>query len=441
MQNREANFHVKKRDNMISTKSKWFVFLTSVGAGLEYYDFIIYGLLASYLSKIFFPASNPLLALLQTFSIFAIGYLARPVGALILGSLGDRYGRKTIFFVSLIVMAITSLIIGLLPTYHYCQMWATYALILLRIFQGLAFGAELPGTMTFVIEHIGERNYGVRCGLVLASLSIAAMFASLVVYGLNRFLTTEQMLAFGWRIPFLFGSSLAVVSYFIRRRLQETPPFLAYITNTKNKINPIAVLFKTQLLQILIGIGVTLFGACYIIFGVSMPAYLQEFYGYQAQNIYLISSLGFIWSALTLPIMGWVADKIGRIALLLISSVIVIVSGYGFFKLLLGHELWRLFIFIAYYQLIISAIANCSLPLLIDLFPLPIRFTGVAWCYSIAFSLASFTPMILTRLAIWKPAPLSASLFFTVLAFSTIVATLALIRLSAQNMSNSLQSS
>src|SRR5574337_1072702 len=153
--------------------------LVTLGIGLEYYDFVIYGLLASFLSQLFFPGNNNTVAFMKTLAIFAIVFLGRAIGGALFGILGDRYGRKTTFLTAMLLMAFSTLAIGCLPTYQSIGVYATFFLVLLRIIQGIAFGAELPGAVTFLSEHVEKQTRGLHGGLLASSMSIAAIVGSI----------------------------------------------------------------------------------------------------------------------------------------------------------------------------------------------------------------------------------------------------------------------
>lgn len=404
----------------MTSTSKKLTILASIGAGVEYYDFIIYGLLATYLSQAFFPGHDSMANLLKTFAIFALGYLVRPVGGLIFGSLGDRYGRKKIFLSSLLLMAVSTLGIGLIPTYAQWGILASCLLVLCRILQGLAFGAEIPSTVTFVAEHAHQTKRGLHCGIVLAFISLGATTGSLIIYLLNNYLTPTQMAAWGWRIPFCLGSSLAILGYFIRKRIQETPLFIQHVPSPEANKQPIAQLFTQYPKYIALGIGVCLFAACIIIFGISLPAYLKQFHTFDMKNLYLSLTLGLVWSTLILPFLGWYSDRIGRRKLLAVVAGFIVIAGFPLFMLLHQQKPWSLLVFMLLYETIISIIAVCFLPLLAELFPTKVRLSGVAFCYNIIYSLAGLTPLLLAKLVQVTGVTFYTPLFFILLALLTL---------------------
>lgn len=403
--------------------------LVSIGVGLEYYDFVVYGFLASVLSRVFFPHSNALIGIIEVFSIFALGYVARPLGGLFFGSLGDRLGRKNIFLMSMLLMAFSTLFIGLLPSYAQIGLLAPVLLLFLRILQGLAFGAELPGASTFLVEHL-KQHHGRYCGFALSSVSLGALLGSFIPFLLNLFFTTDQIIAFAWRIPFLLGGLLACVTYFIRKKIQETPAFIDYSKATPEK-KPIRNLFANYKKQILLGFTITIFGACLIIFGVGLPAFLEHFYNYyNTKEIYLLVSIGYMWSGITLPFLGAISDRLGQIKMLLSVTAIFMLVCAWVFKLLALKNFWALLIFILIYQTFVSGIASSYLVILPKSFPTSVRFTGSALCYNLAFSLAGFTPALFNAFVGFTGVQYSY-LFFVFLGFFTLLGCFILLKNSA----------
>lgn len=394
--------------------------ITSIGAGLEYYDFTVYALLASYISHNFFPQTAPQLALLKTFAIFAVAYLARPVGGILLGLMGDRYGRKSTFLLSIMLMASATLGIGLLPNYEQIGWQASLYLLLLRLLQGMAFGAELPGAITFLSEHLTEAKRGLHCSFMLASLSIGATIGSTLSLCLSYFLSHNQMLAWGWRVPFLVGSVLAIVGYWLRRSTQETPHFLQQQT-TKQPIAILSTLITQHFKSLLQGLGIMLFTGCLLIFGLSLPAYLHAYYGYALSDIYQANTLSLIGSVLMLPLFGWLADKIGRKLQLTIASLIFAIISLWLFKLLSLQQPTALLSFMLLYQVFIAATATCYMPLSAELFPTSVRYTGLALCYNTGSLIASLSPFFANSIA-QTFNPSSTALFFSALALITFAA-------------------
>lgn len=396
------------------------VLITAIAAGLEYYDFIIYGLLSTYLAAIFFPQSNHFLANIQALLIFSLGYFARPIGALFFGWMGDHYGRKTSFLISMLCIALATFCIGLLPNYQTLGVISSLLLILLRLIQGLAYSAELPGVATFLTEHIQTKLKGLAFGLMYAGVSIGGATGTLLIYFITRSMNYSQMLSYGWRLPFLFGGVLAILNYFMRKKISESPLFLEYLKSSAARRNPLKQVFLKYYKNILLGTCITLFGACFIIFGVTMPNFLHQIYHYSLPEIYPAMTFGFALSVFLLPCFGVLAEKIGKPKLLIITALFVIITSALFFNLLKTETLAALFFFIIFYHLTTSSLANSYLLTLTELFPVGVRFSGVAICYNLAFSLASLTPSVLALTTHLAGTGYHAYWFFPIMACTTI---------------------
>jgi len=200
--------------------------LAALGGALEYYDFIIFVFLAAPIGQLFFPPDTPdWLRLLQTWGLFAAGYLARPLGGVIIAHFGDRSGRKRMFMLSVLLMAVPTLLIGLLPTYADIGYAAPFALLLLRLLQGAAVGGEVPGAWTFVAEHVPQRRVAFACATLTAGLTVGILLGSLIAGAVNKVYNAAELEAWAWRIPFLIGGVFGFLAVFLRRMLAETPVF------------------------------------------------------------------------------------------------------------------------------------------------------------------------------------------------------------------------
>ncbi|HHL4113942.1 TPA: MFS transporter, partial [Burkholderia sola] len=200
--------------------------LAALGGALEFYDFIIFVFFAPAIGQLFFPHDIPdWLRQLQTFGIFAAGYLARPLGGVIMAHFGDLFGRKRMFTLSVLMMSVPTLLMGLLPTYDTIGILAPVLLLLFRVLQGAAVGGEVPGAWVFVSEHVPSRHIGYACGTLTAGLTAGILLGSLVAAGINSRYSTAEVGAFAWRIPFLLGGVFGLFSVYLRRWLHETPVF------------------------------------------------------------------------------------------------------------------------------------------------------------------------------------------------------------------------
>ncbi len=200
--------------------------LSALGGTLEFYDFVIFVFFAVTISHLFFPPDMPeWMAQLQTLGIFAAGYLARPIGGIIIAHFGDRLGRKRMFALSVFLMSLPTFVIGILPTYASIGVAAPLLLLLMRMLQGAAIGGEMPGAWVFVAEHLPKERYGLGIGVLTSGITGGILLGSIVAIVINRVYITEEVLDFAWRIPFILGGIFGFVAVYLRRFLSETPIF------------------------------------------------------------------------------------------------------------------------------------------------------------------------------------------------------------------------
>jgi MFS family permease len=397
--------------------------LTSIGAGLEYYAYVIYSLLASFISQQFFPSSSRYASLFMTFGVLTLGNIIRPIGGMIFGLIGDRYGRKKTFANTILIMAIATFIMGILPSYARWGLASPIIFSCCLILQGIAFGAELPGALTFLLEHIHEKKRGRHCGFMIASVGLGVSFGSFIIYLLNRYLSAEQMASWGFRLPFIFGGFVALLGFLIRRYTSETPAFQA-LRNPKRTM--IWQELKAAPLHLIKSIGLILFPATMVIFYLVLPTYLHDVYHYQFATIYLAIAIGHFWCTLLLPIFGWWSDYIGRKLLFSVALCSAIFGLFLLFWLLQLQSTWALFAFVILCQTLIAAMAASYFVLLPEAFPTSIRYTGTALSYNLAYTLAAAIPLISNHIFEGLHRPVLMVVLFMGLASVTLLSNLTL---------------
>ncbi len=373
--------------------------LSSLGSGLEYYDFVVYGMMGAYLAPLFFPASSPLSSFLQTLSVFALGYLVRPLGGIVFGALADRYGRRQAFLKLMGLMAATTLSIGILPTYSQIGGLAPLLLVVCRIGQGISFGAELPGAIVLVSETSQEKNHSKGCSWVISSTSLGALSASLVLFLLTTYFSQDQILEGIWRVPFLVGGVAALLFFFLRKNLKETHSFMQYMSGLKDKKQaPLYISFLSFMRhhsgKSLLGSLLALFPGSLVILNLYFPIYMKENFGYDSALIYKSITLSLGIGAFTIPFFGWVEDKVNRAKFLISVIFFGILTAPFFWSSLKNGQTFSLISFMIWYQTILGAATTSYLPLLAKLFPTSVRYTGVAFSYNLALSTAAFLPAL-----------------------------------------------
>jgi MFS family permease len=305
MMAKPSNSQAKK-----ATASGW------VGSALEYYDFFIYAQAAALIfPQIFFPNTDPKMAIVASLATYGVGYLARPVGAFVLGHWGDTRGRKNVLLLCMFLMGISTMAVGLLPTYHDIGLLAPALLVLLRLVQGFAVAGEISGASSMILEHAPFGRRGFYASFTLQGVQAGQVLAAAVFLPLAYFMPTEAFNDWGWRIPFLLSAFVLLAGFIIRREVHETPAFVNEENKQKIAKSPISEAFSTSwrtmflvmvmALMNVIPVVATIFGAAYAV----QPAYGIGF----DKSVYLwIPVVGNIVAVLVIPFVGNLSDKIGR---------------------------------------------------------------------------------------------------------------------------------
>jgi MFS family permease len=376
------------------TKNKSLKFLLPLAASFEYYDFVIYGLMAHYIGPIFFPNENEFVSQIQAFSVFALGYIARPLGGVIFGILGDLKSKKLSFIRSNMILAISTTIISLLPDYNNIGTTATILIVLLRIIQSCCFAAELPGSMVIISDNIKEKSQSFS--FIVSGAALGAITASLSIYFLEIIFSKQEIIEYAWRIPFLFGSILCVLNIIIRAKLPD------YKQEKLNK-EAITGLLVTNHKKIISAIFIISIPAYMIIMNIFFSNILSKFYNYKTESVHLALSLSMVWSIFFAPLFIYISKDASRLSLLKIiislSMFLILVINYLWIK----QSFYYLLAGLCIYQSIISSVLVIIFPLMEEIFPKQIQFTLMAFCYNVAYSLMSFAPLIVVKFAhLWQ---------------------------------------
>lgn len=377
--------------------------LASLGGALEFYDFIIYVFFAAVIGRLFFPPDMPVwLEQMETFGIFAAGYLARPLGGVIMAHFGDRTGRKRMFMLSILMMALPTLAIGLMPTYAGIGYAAPVLLLVMRILQGAAIGGEAPGAWVFVSEHVAQNRVGLACGLLTAGLTGGILIGSLMATAINAVYTPAEVAAYAWRIPFLVGGVFGFVALYLRRWLQETPVFEAMRARR-------ALAQDLPLKQVLAGyrpgIAVSMLTtwmltAIVVVVILSTPVLMQRLHGI-APLTTLIGSVAATFAITVAAILaGMALDRFGTVPVALIGGGLVIATTYGLFVGTAAHPGNLILL----YALAGAAAGMITVVpyVMVRAFPGAVRFTGVSFSYNVAYAVfGGLTPVAVQFLLLW----------------------------------------
>lgn len=415
------------------SKSKKAIFAGALGNGIEWFENTAYASLAVIIAANFFDQSNPATALLSTFAIFAIAFVFRPIGGIIFGWVGDRYGRRVSLAFSVTMMGIATAIIGMLPTYQTVGVTATVLLVTLRCIQGLSIGGEWGTSAVFLGEHSDPKRRGRTAAWTPAGAWLGTGLAIGLVWILRLTLGGDTMMAWGWRIPFLVALPLALIGLWIRLSIDDTPEFKAMKAAGLNKHvaskdgvkkeNRFAKAWRTSKKQIFILIMVAGVHAAFVFFAVSyMLNYLQTVIGVDANTALMTNTIAVVVGTFFTLLWGYFSDKIGRRTMLIIASItlavismpMLIIVGNGSLGAVLIGQL-----------LLVACVPMLSAPLAAlatELFPADVRSTSATIGTAVGSGLFGGTvPLISQSLVGSTGNPLSPSWFLITLAVVTLL--------------------
>jgi MFS family permease len=287
-----------------------------IGSALEYYDFFIYATAASLIfPQIFFPSGNPTVAIVASLATYGVGYVARPIGAFVLGHLGDTHGRKQVLLTCMFLMGFSTMAVGILPTYQQVGMLAPMLLVVLRLIQGFAVAGEISGASSMILEHAPFGRRGFFASFTLQGVQAGQIFAAAVFLPLAHYMQAEAFNAWGWRIPFLLSFVVIVAGYIIRRKVEETPAFAEETAHNEVPKSPIAQAFRISWKDMLRVVCMALMNVIPVVTAIFGAAYaVQPAYGIGFQkDVYLwIPVMGNVLAVLVIPYVGNLSDRIGR---------------------------------------------------------------------------------------------------------------------------------
>jgi MFS transporter, MHS family, proline/betaine transporter len=373
------------------------VALASLGGALEGYDFLLYGLFAAPIASAFFSARDPVVSLSNAFLAFAAGNLARPIGGIILGHFGDRFGRRAVFLWSMLVISLATIAMGLMPDYATAGFGATIAFVVLRIVQGLCHGGDTAGSVTYTVEAAPERR-GFAAALSFGIGLLGLVAATAVNALLHAILSPEVAARYAWRIAFVSGGVVGIIFFLARRALVESPAFERSKPGDVHRV-PLLVLLREFWPQMIVGFGLVVFVAALngLIFGY-LPAYLSRVLTYNPASVAGAVSLGVLALALLIVVVGHISDAFPRVWLYRSGAILFALGSIPLFAAVAsGH------VNLAVFFLALGACASLThgtfAPLVADLFPTRVRFSGIAVCYNVAIAIfQGFTPFFVTLL-------------------------------------------
>lgn len=375
-----------------------------IGATIEWYDFFLYGVVAGIVfSKLYFPSDDPLISTLLAYTTFAVGFVTRPLGGVIFGHFGDRVGRKSILVVTLMIMGVSTFLIGLLPTHAQIGVAAPILLLLLRVAQGIGLGGEWGGAVLMAYEYAPKEKRGFYASLPQVGLAIGLFMASGVVALLSWLCTEEQFMAWGWRVAFLISGLMVAVGMYIRLHVKETPEFAAVKARNAETAIPFMDMMRRYPGNVLKGMGARYIdGVFFNVFGVFSISYLTSTLQISRTDALIGVMVAAVVMCFTIPLFGRLSDRLGRSRVYLWGSLITAVSAFPAFWLMAhsgGNVLLIWIAIVVPFGILYAAVYGPEAALFCDLFDAKVRYTGISFVYQFSGIFASgITPIIATAL-------------------------------------------
>jgi metabolite-proton symporter len=397
-----------------------------IGTAIEWYDFFLYGTAAALIfNKLFFPTFDPMMGTLLAFATYALGFVARPLGGLVFGHYGDKIGRKTMLYLTLLIMGAATAVIGILPTYETAGIWAAILLVTCRLVQGFGLGGEWGGAVLMAVEHAPENRKGFYGSWPQLGAPLGLVLGTLVFSVVSAFLTDAQLLAWGWRLPFLFSILLVVVGLWIRFTIAESPEFQK-IKDEKQEVKmPIIDAIRMYPKNILLAMGARFAeNGFFYIYATFVLAYATQSLGLNRQDMLNGVLIAAAIETFTIPAFGLLSDYVGRRPVYIFGAVFSALMSFPLFMLLGTKEPHMAWIAIIMGLAIgHAAMYGPQASFLSELFGTKVRYSGVSLGYNLASIFAgALSPLIATGLlAAYAPATWPVSLYMIVLALITVV--------------------
>jgi MFS family permease len=370
-----------------------------IGSMVEYYDFFIYGTAAALVfGKLFFPGSSPAAGTLLALATFGVGYIARPFGAVLLGHFGDKFGRKRVLVLTLLMMGTSTFLVGCLPSYHQIGIAAPIALVLLRLLQGLSAAGEQSGANSMTLEHAPANRRAFYTSFTLGGTQAGAILSTLVFIPVAA-LPDHALMTWGWRVPFFLSAIVVAVGYYVRRSMPETPAFKEVAKQNKVVKLPVAVLFRNYTADVVRVIFAALISVISTIFGIFTLSYGVNTVGLDRTPMLVLTVAANVVALVTIPLWGTLADRIGRKPVFIGGALGCAVLIFPFLSFLSAGNLPMVYVFGLLLSGVVYSAPNAIWPsFYAEMFDTKVRYSGMAIGTQIGFALGGFAPAISTAL-------------------------------------------
>jgi MHS family proline/betaine transporter-like MFS transporter len=404
---------------MRTTGSTRAILAASLGNLLEWYDFAVYALFAVYIGANFFPHENPGAGLLNAFLVFGLGFVIRPLGAVLIGIYGDRAGRKAALTATILIMAGGTLIIAVAPTYAAIGIGAPLVLLAGRVLQGFSAGGEIGSAAAFLVEHSPPARKALFAAWLQASMGMSNILGALVAFTITSLLPQSEIIRWAWRVPFFIGLAIVPLGVYLRRTLEETPAFRAELAIDRGTRQPLRHVFREHSFELASGFGISILWAAEV-YGllIYMPVFLQKALGFtprQAFGSSLIENVVIVAGCFG---FGALADRVGHTQVQSYGAALLLISVLPLFSWLAhSRSMGVLIVVVCACGLMAASFSGVAPTTLSGLFPTSVRATGVSLAYNAGFTLfGGFAPAILTWFTATGAGSVYAPAWFVMLA-------------------------
>jgi MHS family proline/betaine transporter-like MFS transporter len=395
------------------------ILAASLGNLLEWYDFAVYAAFAIYIGANFFPNDSPGARLVKAFLVFGLGFVIRPLGAILIGIHGDRAGRKAALTATILIMACGTLIIAAAPTYAAIGLGAPLVLLAGRLLQGFSAGGEIGSAAAFLVEHAPSSRRALYAAWLQASMGLSNILGALVAFNITSFLPHDEIVRWAWRVPFFIGLAIVPLGLYLRRTLEETPVFRAEVSVERARRRPLRGVFRDHAPELAAGFGISiLWAAAVYVLLIFMPVFLQQALGFSAAQAFGASLAENVMFVIGCFVFGALADRIGHRRIQIFGAIVLLVGVLPLFAWL-DHSRSRevLIVVVSCCGLMTAGFTGVAPTTLSMLFPAPVRAIGISLTYNAGFTLfGGFAPAILTQVITRGTGSAYAPAWFVMLA-------------------------
>ncbi len=399
------------------------IIATVIGNGLEWFDFTVYSFFAVIIAKLFFPTGDDLSSLLLAVATFGVGFFMRPVGGIVLGIYADRVGRKAALSLTILLMALGTTLIGIAPTYDQVGIFAPLLIVVARLMQGFSAGGEMGGATAFLTEYAQARQRAYYSSWIQASIGVAVLLGAAVGTFVTSSLSTEALNSWGWRLPFLLGIVIGPVGYYIRHHLDETPTFR---DNAERADSPLKEIVQAYPRETLASFSmVILWTVCTYVLLFYMPTYAVKVLKVPQADGFIAGMAGGSAIMVFAPLVGLLADRIGRRVLLSGSALLILVLAWPMF-VFINHVpgLSSLLVFQLVFGVLIATYTGPILAAFSELFPARVLSTGLSVAYNFAVTIfGGFASFIITWLIATTGSSMAPAIYVMIAAAISLAGT------------------